>query len=209
MSDLGLGNLEVVRNFVLPESMQGADSDFDVVLTQIAQHVAAHFEAYTNRKFKRIEADAHYCPADRIQLWLPRAPVESVASVALQINVTDGYVTQTDVIYNQHLPIGWLYFGRELGGSYDVLRIIYTGGYWYQEDETLEETSDLMPAGATMIPADLRAAWLMQIQHLFALRDKLGIGITKAEPGAVSKLQDYDLLPSVEKILSAYHLYAG
>jgi hypothetical protein len=96
-----------------------------------------------------------------------------------------------------------LYFGDELGGSKTLLRITYTGGYWYN---TSEEVVEEMPVGATALPDDLQVAWLLQIQHLWALRDKLGIGI-KADPGTESKLADYELLPSVERVLLGYKLF--
>jgi hypothetical protein len=102
MSDLGLGNLDLVKVFVLPNGMRG-DTDFDDVLTLIGKYVAKHFETMCERKFARVAGDVFTTFADKAEVWLPRVPVETITEIALQSDSTTGFEVQTDAITNQLL----------------------------------------------------------------------------------------------------------
>lgn len=70
------------------------------------------------------------------------------------------------------------------------------------------ESASVLPEGATELPAAIKTAWLLQVEHLWRLRDKLGLSITntssdKPAPG----LQTADLLPVVKDMLRDHVRY--
>jgi hypothetical protein len=60
--------------------------------------------------------------------------------------------------------------------------------------------------GQTPVPADLQMSWLMQIEHIWSVRDKLGIGLA-AKPGEETKVASAQLIPMVKEILQGYRRF--
>jgi len=203
---LGLGTLTELKAFVLHTEGLIQGTDFDTALSIIGSGVAASFDKYCNRIFKRGSGVTETIGANRDFYYVKRFPIESVTAFEILSDDTDGWqsLTVADAINNTINETGRLYFGFEHGTWYEQLRITYTGGYWY--DET-EDASDSLPSGATQVPDDLKMAWYVQSQHLFNSRDNLGIRIAKdAEPNTA--LSSYDLVPEVKAILDDYIRYA-
>ena len=66
-----------------------------------------------------------------------------------------------------------------------------------------------LPAGATALPHDLKFAWLLQCEHLWKLRDKLGLSLATA-PGSAAPaltLAGAELIPEVQAILRSYRRF--
>ena len=62
-----------------------------------------------------------------------------------------------------------------------------------------------MPDGATALPAELRAAWLLQCGHAWRVIDQLGTAI--AEEPAKAAFPPIDLVLSVAKQLATWRVY--
>lgn len=203
--NLGLGNLTTVKEHIQSPAM-ALETSFDGPLSMIALGVSGMFEGYTNRRFARLENDVFTVDADRLQIWLPRAPVESIASIEQQDDLDTGYyaLLQNDILLNLDLRTGWLMFNGACGSVGSSIRITYTGGYYFN---TSEEEDLGCPAGQTELPDDLRMAWLMQIEHIWSQRDKLGVSLA-AKPGAESHVGDLQLLPMVRQILDGYRRFS-
>lgn len=203
--NLGLGNLTTVKNHLQSPALAVA-TEFDDAIALIARGVSGLFERYTGRKFSRVEDDQYTVDADRLQIWLPRVPVEVITTIEQQDDLADGFyaLTLADVIENQNLEKGWLFFVLMAGWRGSILRITYTGGYYFNVDEEVDLGC---PAGQVEVPADLRLAWLMQIEHLWSQRDKLGVGLA-SKPGEESKLPSVELLPLVKQILDGYRRFS-
>lgn len=74
-----------------------------------------------------------------------------------------------------------------------------------------ETPSSEQPEGSTLRPHDLYLAWLLQCEHVWALRDKLGLN-TQVDRAGVSPellgLSRVDLIPAVKETLQRYIRYS-
>lgn len=202
----GLANLDTLKKHLLANSMAG-ETRFDDVITDIGKGVATAFEKYCNRKFGR-EADATFiCSADRDSVYLDRYPVEEISAVHFKTDQTTGWEEQTDFIVNQDDSIGFVFWGAPLAYHWSQIRFTFTGGFWF---ETLEPEDDgypsTMPAAATILPADLKLAWLLQCRQVWTTLDKLGTGIlTEGSQSqfVTGTLATLDLSPQVKQMINS------
>ena len=67
-----------------------------------------------------------------------------------------------------------------------------------------------LPTGAIQLPDDLKLAWLLQCEHIWSLRDNLGVSVAaSAKTGAdMAGLAAMQLVPEVENILHHYRRYS-
>ena len=204
--NLGLGNLNELKRHLLAVTMQG-QTTYDITIAMIGRGIAAQFGRHCNRRFERtVDAQAEFT-ADRDHYYLPCYPVETITSIEQRDNMTDGWKPLSiDVILNRGDESGLISFGpgASLGYWSSRIRVTYTGGYWF---ETLEpgETGypTAQPAGSTVLPADLRLAWLLQCGRVWELMDKLGTNIDP-EQAASKSLADLELLPEVKQVLEVH-----
>ncbi len=166
--NLGLGNLASLKAFVLPEAL-GSETTFDARLQTIGKGVAAAMERECNRKFGRVVGEEFVCSADRSYVSLPRFPVEEVTKIERQDDLTTGYVElAANTLLNLDISVGMADFGYPMGIYRSLLRLTYTGGFFFEPLEPTDEgypTS--VPSGSTALPEDLRHAWLLQCQKHF------------------------------------------
>src|SRR3990167_4651931 len=199
--DLDLGNSIVLKKFLLPEAQWPGDvTTFDHAISAIGKGVAGAFDRFCNRLFKRSAAHVDQFTADRAQWFVRATPLESVATVEQKYDEATGWVAITPGLININEPSGRVNFGRELYDDQTLIRITYAGGYWY---DSSDEQNGTMPAGATLLPAEVHLAWLTQCQHLWSIRDKTGLAVAKG-PGEASKLGDWELLMEVRRALVQY-----
>ncbi|MDR3405121.1 MAG: hypothetical protein P4L99_21685 [Chthoniobacter sp.] len=168
--NLGLGNLAVLKGFVLPEA-QAATTDYDARLQAIGKGFAAHLENWCNRKFGYVANDTFTCTANRSYVALPRYPLITVADIAERDTAQDAFTSLgpvNEVALNISEPAGIVEFGFITAPYFARLQFTYTGGFWF---ETLEPTDDgypsTIPEGATPLPGDLQQAWLLGCQRIF------------------------------------------
>ena len=194
----GLSNLATLKRHLLPGTML-TDTQFDATITQLGLGVAGALEKYCNRKFQRTAGDTCTFTGDRDHFYLPRSPVEAVSAVALKTSEAGGFVAQTGAIQNSDGTNGWIYFGAYLGDRYSLVRVTYTGGFWW---DTTEDDTGVMPAGATAIAADLQTAWLLLCEAVWAGRDKLGTGLIEKPDAAAGA--EMELTLQVKQMLSGF-----
>ena len=135
-------------------------------------------------------------------------PIEAVSLVELKTDEATGWLTQAGVIRMNNLKAGLLTFWSMLGLETSLIRITYTGGFWYdavEADPSADPPVDPgeIPDGANPLPADLKLAWLLQCENIFAAHDKMGQSVS-ADPDAKSKIATVALVPEVKRILDAY-----
>lgn len=202
----GLSNLATLKAWLLPTGML-AGTDYDDQILAIGKGVAGQLEQHCNRLFLRSVGDTFECNADRMHVSLPRYPVESVASVALQTDLTTGFVAQTDPIQNQSLIAGLLYFAGMMGVSSERMRVTYTAGYWFEPLEPADVSFPTTPpVGAALVPDVLQLAWKIQCEHVWQQRDKLGLSIGD-KPSATPAIVQLDLLPVVSKLTQPFRRF--
>jgi hypothetical protein len=206
--NLGLGNLDDLKQFILAESLRD-QTDKDAVLQVIGKGVAAAFHRRCNRDFDRVVGAVDNFTADRSDWTLRRYPVEAITSVEIKSSDSEGYVAQTDAIQNSHLEAGLIDFGGFLGDHRTRVRVVYTGGFWF---ETKEPTDDdyptAQPEGTTAVPDDLKQAWLLQCQHVFESKDHLlPKGIAADGSPLPLNLKDAGIVPAVEELLRGFIRY--
>lgn len=193
----GFANLATLKAFVLPEAL-AAETTWDTRLASIGKGVAATIEGSCNRLLLRTVGDIFICPADRSFVVLPRFPVESIATIEAQYDQTSGYTTlAANTLLNLDKASGVARFGATLGSQDSLLRITYTGGYWW---DILEPTDGgyptTQPSGSTALPNDLLEAWLLQCQkHFERSRGLSTAGVKEGEKQFLpsSKLDDFTL----------------
>lgn len=207
--DLILGNLDSLKQFILPEATRAQD-DHDVVLAALGKSVAGMFEKICNRRFARAVNAEETFTADRTMWFLARTPVEAVVSVAVKTSDSDGWAVQAGAVQVSALDRGLIDFGGELGDWRSRVRVIYTGGFFV---DTLEPADvgypSAVPVGSTALPSDLRAAWLMQTQAIFEGKDHLlPKGFSPDGGNAIPLLlKDVPVLPVVTEILRGFTRY--
>jgi hypothetical protein len=202
--DLGLGNLAELKGHLLASGL-AATSKFDAVIAAIGKGSAATFERYCNRRFGRVVGAQDSFSGDRTTFCLSRFPVESITTVEIRDDMVAGWQAQTvnDVILQRDDPCGLIQFGFVVGIQWTQVRITYTGGYWY---DTTEDASGVQPVGSSLLPHDLKLAWLLQCQEIWNSRDKLGTGIAQ-KPTDQPKMDGLDLIPQVKSILQGFKRY--
>jgi hypothetical protein len=164
----GLSNLATLKAFVLPEAL-ASETTWDTRLATIGKGVAAAMANACNRTLLRTAGAVHVCSADRSYVVLPCYPVESIASIEQQDDLATGYTTlAANTVLNLDKEAGIADFGTPLGSHNSLLRITYTGGYWWEQIEPTDQGyPTTQPSGSTALPPDLQEAWLLQVQKHF------------------------------------------
>lgn len=201
----GLANLATLKAFLLPAALRSGTDD-DATITAIGLGVAGLIEQACGRTLLRAAGVVDIFGADRAQFLLSRFPVEAVTEFALKSTEAAGFVVQTLATYPLAIDLanGIVTLGGDAGAYYEQLRVTYTGGYWWEVKEPTDNGyPTTQPAGSTALPAELRLAWLLQCQHVWASIDKLGTAIAD-QPGASSALDSLQLSPVVKQMLQDY-----
>ncbi len=203
--DLGLGNLNDLKRELLPTAVRG-DTQWDQPLQTVGKGVAAQFENFCNRKFSRVVADTYEFMANTSTVIVPRFPIEQVTLVEERDDLVVGWYTlDGTILFNMREAAGFLDFGMRLGPHLSQIRVTYTGGFWY---DISEDYSGEKPEAAAEVPADLKAAWILQCQHVIERRDLLRSAAIKSteQPQVVATIE---ILPINKETLKQYIRYAS
>lgn len=201
----GLANLDTLKRQLLAPALRG-DGAYDATMLNLGLGVAARFERVANRSWQRTAGDTWQASANRLVYVLPRYPIETLTSIEIRDSFSDVWTALTlpDVVGSLDGSAGLVELVDIQGSAHSELRFTWTGGYWW---ETAEPTDSVypttQPTDSVALPADLKMAWLLQCEEIWARRDKLGTGIAMA-PGERSKLGDLDLIPDVEEALRRF-----
>ena len=198
-----LGSLNFLKGQLLAEALR-VDTAYDAALTAIGTGVAGQFEQWCNRKFARVADDTCTFSADRDHFYLPRTPLESIASVELKTGHATDFAAITDAIANSDYHSGLIYFAGGVAHWSDTVRVTYTGGFWF---DTSEDATGAMPEGATALPGELQLAWILQCQEVWNKKDKLGLGLAGTDPDKKPSFSTLELLPNVKETLAAFRRY--
>lgn len=209
----GFSNLDTLKQHLLAPALRPTVT-YDVQLADLGLGIARQIENFCNRKFSRL-AEVEIQAADRVRFMLRRFPVETVSLVELKLAEATGWKTLDAPPWNILQTIdqqsGILIFpdGNDVGPDYAQVRFTYTGGFWWELDEPDDDTyPNTMPAGATVLPDDLRYAWLLQCKHVWQTIDPRGVKIvgegdkTRVVPQQV--FGDMDFIPQVVSALRKY-----
>lgn len=203
----GFATLTYLKSALLAEALR-TGPEYDAALTAIGQGVAEQFEKFCNRQFYRTEDATVEFTAAREAFTLPRYPVEEVTFIEIQSTYAAGWAAQSlSLISNVTLKSGVVRFGGTLGSDDDLVRLTYTGGYWWN---TNEEATDTMPAGATALPAGLLLSWIEQCKKVWEVYDPLGTGLGKGGSNVAIlglSLAGLELLPTVKQTLAPHVRY--
>lgn len=201
----GCANLATLKRHLLPETWE-TETTLDALLLDLGRGVAGQMEDWCSRRFARVAGGQEEFTGESQLLQLARFPLEVVTSIELKSQGSAVWEVQSDTLDNVSPQAGLLYFTAALGTKRDRVRVTTTAGFWWDQAEP-EATPDVMPAGATALPASLLFAWLLQCQHIFAARELLGVktlpSSKAAEPGA-----GIDLLATVKDTLASYRVVA-
>jgi hypothetical protein len=203
----GLSNLATLKAWLLPESLRAA-TDYDAQILAIGLGIAGQLESFCNRKFARVEDATCETSANRSHVSLDRFPIEQVTTIEVRESLADGWVDQgtiNEVVENISAEAGLVGFGVALSAlPTSRLRVTFTGGFFWEQlepDDVGYPTAQ--PDGSTALDDTVRLAWLLQCEHVWAQRDKLGLAIGKAASeiygGALAKIE---LLPAVREKLA-------
>jgi hypothetical protein len=205
----GLGNLDVLRKFLLADSLAG-ENRFDAKIKAIGLGMAGMMDQSCNRKFAFADDDTATFDVMRTHFYLPRYPISEISKVE-QRDVSGGdwydLGAVAGVIVNRDEEKGWISFGWLRGIQTSLLRVTYSGGYWF---ETLEPDDEgypsAAPVGVAVLPDEVKTAWLLQCQEVWNKMDKLGAGLTDG-PDKQSSLDKLELVPLVKQMLKQHVRY--
>ncbi|HTI72900.1 MAG TPA: hypothetical protein VMF06_23205 [Candidatus Limnocylindria bacterium] len=202
--DLGLGNFKELKAFLLASSMQ-TPGNLDSAIAAIGSGIARHFANYCDRKFARVAGDTCECDGERYYYVVPRYPIEAVTLIETRYGLAESYVAQplTDFLLEQRNSAGLLGFTALQGVRGSMIRITYTGGYWY---DTTEDNTGVQPVGSERVPDDLKLAWLLWCQEVFNKRDKLGISVSTA-PGEQVVIPPLEMPPAIREKIKPYRRF--
>ena len=166
-------------------------------------------EAYCNRAFDRKEDTEEVFNANRSFLSLKRYPVESITTIEQADNDTQDYESIELSGYStyKYYKGGIIDFGYFQGADGSTVKVTYTGGYWWETKEPLDnDYPSTKPSGATEIPADLLLAWASQCQRFL---DESGSVNISAFDGKESPKANLTLLSGMHEILDRYVRYVN
>lgn len=186
-----------------------SDTRFDPVILDIGRAVAGLFDAATNRELAyQVDAEILFT-GDRSHYVLPRYPVASIKSVQMRFYDSQPWQDITGQPLRTNPSSGLVHFGGVLGTEALQVRMVWTGGYWFNTSDG-EDGPEVKPEGATELPMDLRGAFQIQCRTVWQSLDKLGTDILKTGSssqfvsGSISSL---DLAPMVKQVLNEYVRY--
>jgi hypothetical protein len=204
--NLGLGNLIELKRQLLAADLVSGD-DWDAKIEAIGKGVAGLLQRHCNRLFERVAGAQDFFTADRRSWVAARFPVESISAVDQQDTVLTGYVTLgavNSVVVTWDAPSGLVEFGDVLGNYTSLVRLTYTGGYWF---DTTEDGSGVQPVGSTLVPDDLKLAWHLQCKKVWEVYDPIGRGLAKTgNEGQLLglSLAGLELLPQARELLQPH-----
>lgn len=198
----GFSSLASLKAQLLAASLRSR-SDWDAQILALGQGVASLFDGVLNRKLARVVGDTFEQRGGKKMVLLPRYPIESIASVETRIGMNDAWEAQ-DVVDWYSAESGLVNFPIVLGTPRWRVRVTYTGGYWWNTNET---STDSLPSGATALPEAILTAWHLQCEALWRAKDKLGTQIAKEPEAAGRALSTGDLLPIVQTMLKDHIRY--
>lgn len=204
----GFSNLETLKGQLLTERLR-ATVDYDGVISELGVGVAGAFERLCGRSFGRVVDDAWETRGMACSFVLPRYPVESITALEVRdgLNAWEALVV-SDVVSAANLQAGVVQLAAPLGGPFTAVRWTYTGGYWWEQLESIEAGyPSAQPAGSTALPDAIRLAWFLQCAEVWNKMDRTGSGILAA-PDVKSKLQSLEIVPQVREVLRSFVRYA-
>ena len=206
----GFSNLDTLKKQLLANSLQ-ADKRFDAALLAIGRGAAAAFERFCQRNFTRVVDGTEIIGADHVEFLLSRFPLESVSKIERKLTEAAGWeeLVINDVVKTIDLASGIVRFaGSQDMGPHDAqMRFTFTGGYWWDTAEPDDEGYPTdAPEGAALLPDDIRLAWLLHCEGIWAKRDKLGTSIVD-KPAQQSDTGTLELSPLVKQMLGDYVRY--
>lgn len=200
--DAGFGGVTVLKQRLLAESLRSR-TDWDETLAAIGRAVVTLFERHCNRLFGFSDQARDTFPAHLVCWTLRRYPVYRLEKLELQ--GVGGDWRETDITHIRWIDpqAGLIDFATALGSAYELGRVTYSGGYWW---DTSEDGSGIPPPGIEQLPPDLREAWLIQSEAVWSARDRLGLRITQSGSPATEQqaLVQLQLVPMVRDILQPY-----
>jgi hypothetical protein len=202
----GLTNLDTLRKTLLASSLAG-ETKFDDRIKVIGLGMAGAFDKHCNRRLGYKENDTMQFSGDRPHYYLPRYPIVSVAAIQMKYFRTDAWTDISDQPISMNEEIGLVHFGYTLGRHPLQVKATWTGGYWFETKEPEDDGyPSAAPAGATLLPDDLRSAFLLQCERVWYAGDQLGMGLV-GKPGEESGIERLELAPLVKTILKGYVRY--
>ena len=213
----GLSNLDTLKRHLLPSNTMAGETRFDGVIADIGKGVAGLFNRFCNRDFTYGENLTQIFRGARAHWYMPNFPVVSFAKVELRFFKADNWTDISGQPLSVNEETGLLSFGYTLGVDPIMVRVTWTGGYWF---ETLEPEDDGYPsavpdaitnnpaleASKFMLPDDVRLAWLLQCREVWNKIDKLGTGLVDT-PDKQTATGALELTPFVKEALRGFVRY--
>lgn len=176
----GFSNLTFLKRRLLLAS-DAAGTAYDEAVAALGLSVAGYFEAECDRKFARVVGDTYECEASKRYAVVPRYPIEGVTKLELRSSTTDGWFDLTAVPVNFNKAAGVVTFTLLPAAPDEVVRITYTGGFWW---DTSEDSSGTKPTGAEALPLGLVLAWVQACKFLWdrgSIEDRSKAGFANDE----------------------------
>lgn len=204
----GLANLATLKRHLLPDTWE-TETSMDAILLDLGRGVASQMEEFCARKFGRVVNVTYEQQADTILIQLPRFPIEGTPVVEIRYQGSSVWEAQVGVFDNVAASVGLLYLTYPLGTSRDRIRVTYTGGFWWNAADA-PDADEVLPDGATELPAGLQFNWLLQCQHILAARELLGLRTLPSGKAALAVTAEaqIQLLQTVKDALQPYRLLA-
>lgn len=205
----GLANLATLKGQLLAAALRG-DGAYDAPMLAMGLGVAGRFERVANRQWQRAVGATWEASANRLVYVLPRFPIETLTSIEIRDAFSDAWMALSvaEVVGELDAAAGLVELVAIQGAAHAQLRFTWTGGYWWETAEPTDAGYPTeQPTGSTALPADLKLAWMLQCEEIWARRDRLGVGVGMA-PTERSKLTELDLVPDVESALRRFIRHA-
>lgn len=202
----GLGTLTDLKRELLAAALLPGKT-YDAKLLSIGLGVARSFDQSCNRRLTWAEGDTVEFPADHDCYVAMRYPLTAVSKLELRDFATNDWRDISELIFNWDPAGGLVRFGGMLGSDYFRARLTFSGGYWFDDSD---DGSGTAPAGAALLPDDLRLAWLLACRAVWEPLDKTGAKITAVGSGAAfvtGTLSELKYPPAVMATLGNYRRY--
>ncbi len=161
-----------------------ADVTYDDLLNFLIGDVAGRFDAWTQRRLQRVAGATSEFNASMPNLEPDATPIETVTKFELKDDEVTGWVEVTPM--PKYLCIGnrtMVQPEQPLGSTRQLLRMTYTGGYVFPLDAP--------GPGQTALPSWIEEAAVVQVAHLWQLRDKINVSRVDVSTGVQWSIADY------------------